>query len=76
MLLAQISLILSLTICLYHKSYSAGPLDYILSPYSGVIDKFYLLVQVMESTREYHLWVCPYSSSSVTHVLVIWFGWF
>ena len=28
------------------------------------------------STEEHHLWVRPYFSSSVPHILFTWFGWF
>ena len=67
---------LFLTIRIYRPSNSASPLDYILSLYRAVVDKFYLdvqhlLVRVKESTGERRLWACVYFTSSVPHVLSI-----
>ena len=72
---------LSLASRLYLPSYLTGLLEYILCPYRAVGDNFqplvqYLLVRVMGSTGECHLWVRPYPSSCVLHVLFVWFGWF
>ena len=82
MLRARISLTLSLslslththTIRLYRPSLPVSLLDYILSPYRAVVDKFllvvqYLYVRVKGSTGERCLWVRPYFSTSVPHVL-------
>ena len=67
-LLAWISLTLSLAIHLYHPSFLTDPLDYILCPYRAVIDRFQLVIQhlhirVKGPIEERHLWVllqlCP-----------------
>ena len=47
-----------------------------LCPYKAVLDKFKLVVQhflfhVKESMGEHYLWVHPYFSSSVLHVLFV-----
>ena len=33
-------------------------------------------VHVKESAREHCLWPCPYFSSSIPHLLFVWFEWF
>ena len=53
----------------------------ILCPYWADVDKFLLVSQhlkvcVKRSLGESLLWVCPYFSSSVLHVLFVLFGWF
>ena len=79
-LLAQICMTL-----FHHLSLSpslpAGLLDYLLCPYQAVVDKFLLVSQhlhihVKGSIGERCLWVCPYFSDSVLHVLFVLFGWF
>ena len=72
---------LSIIIWLYRPSHLAGPLGCILCPYRAVVNRFslvnhHLLVRVKGSTKERRLWVCPYSSYSVLHILFVWFGWF
>ena len=73
-LLAQISLIHSLAICLYNLSLPAGLLDYILCPYRAVADKFYLVSQhlhvcVKEFTGECRLWVRPNFFICLVHLI-------
>ena len=56
--------------CLYCPSDLAGPPGLILCQHRAVVDWFKkviqtLLVHVKGSTGVHHLWVCPYSSSSV-----------
>ena len=65
----------------YHPSIQADPPDYVLCPYTAVIDKFLLVghhlhVHVKGSIGERHLWVRPYFSSDDPHVLFVLFGWF
>ena len=66
---------------LYHPSTTVGPLDYFVCPYRTVVDRFslvfqHLRVHVKGSIGESSLWVCPYFSSSVPHVLLVLFEWF
>ena len=68
---------LSLAICFYHPLLPAGLPDYILCPYRAVVDKFLLASQhshinVKGLIRKHSLWVCPYFSSSILHVCLIW----
>ena len=44
-LLTRVYLTFSLAFCPYHLSFPAGPLDYILCPYSVVVGKFLLVGQ-------------------------------
>ena len=71
---------LSLSICLYRPSHSAGPLDNILCLYRAIIDRLqpdvqHLYVHVKESTEERRLLARPYFSSSVLHVSFVWVEW-
>ena len=68
---------ISLTFAIHpnHPSLPAGFPNYILCSYRPVGDKFLLVGQhlyvcVKGSVREHHLWVRPYFSSSVPHVLL------
>ena len=72
---------LSFSIHLYRPSHSTSSLDYILYLYRAVVDRFksdiqLLLNRVKEFTGERRLWVRPYFSSSVLHVLFVWLEWF
>ena len=71
----------NITICLYHPSHLVGPLDNILCLYRAVVGKFspdtqHLLIHVKGSTEKRQLWVQPYFSTSVLHVLFVWLEWF
>ena len=66
---------------LSHPSLPAGLLDYIICPYRSVADKFQLVVQhlhvrVKGSIGERYIWVRPYFSTGVLHVLFVLFEWF
>ena len=81
MLLAWISLTVSLSIHLYHSLLQAGLLDDILCLHKGVVGKFLLVdqnwhVHVKGSIGEHHILVCPCFFSSVPHILLVLFGWF
>ena len=82
-LLAWVSLTLSLSLslCLYHPSLPVSLLDNIMCPYWVVIGKILLVnqhlhVRVKGFIGELRLWVSPYFSNSVLHVLSVLFGWF
>ena len=72
---------LFLSIRFYCPLYSEGPQDYILYLYRAATDKFLVdvqhqLIHVKESLKEHRLWARLFSSSSVLHVLFVWFEWF
>ena len=55
--------------------------NYILCPYRAVVDMSKLVIQYMhirvkESIGESRLWVRPYFSNSIRHILFVSFGWF
>ena len=72
-LLAQISLTLLLFV--YHSSLPVGLLYYIPCPHWTVIDKFSLVDQhlhvCMKGSIKHCLWIRPYFSSSVRHILTL-----
>ena len=72
---------LSLAIHPYHLLLPAGLPDNILCPYRAVVSKFWLVIQhwhihVKGFIGESYLWVHPFFSSSVLHMLFVLFGWF
>ena len=80
-IIIMLSYWLSLAIHPYHPPLPAGLLDYILCPYRAVVDKFFLVNQLWPVCMKWpigecHLWIPLYFSSSVTHELFVFFGWF
>ena len=72
---------LSLSLCPYHPSLPASPLNYIQCPHRCDVNKFFLVgqhwhVYLLGPIEERYLWVCPFFSTSVLHVLFVLFGCF
>ena len=69
----------SLTTSTYRSTHPAGPQGYDPYPHKAAVYSFKLITlllrgYVKRSLELHHLWARPYFSSSVQHVLFVWFG--